>query len=102
MSRTYNIELQELKLLDNAGSLRALACVKIDDIEIHQFRVVQQDGQDAWVSVPQASWIDSETGEKRYKNLVEMPSDLHYKVKKEIMNAYQKQHPDDVDDDLPF
>jgi DNA-binding cell septation regulator SpoVG len=46
------VEVLEVRRVD-AGSLKAFAKVKLGCIVLHGCRVVQQDGQKAWVALPQ-------------------------------------------------
>jgi DNA-binding cell septation regulator SpoVG len=50
---TAAIEVLRVRPLTGAGALRAFADVKLGCIVIKSCRIVQQDGQKAWVALPQ-------------------------------------------------
>ena len=76
------ITVEVIKRIDNAGSLRGFASVDVDGkLKIHDLRIVQQDGQRAWVSMPQASY--EKDGKRRWYSIVEVPDN----VKAAIQNA---------------
>lgn len=47
------IEVLDVRRVENAGNLKALATVKTGCLKIHGWRIIQQPSQRAWVSVPQ-------------------------------------------------
>ena len=83
------ITVAAFKNVNNAGALQALVSVRVGSVIFHDFRVVQQEGKRAWVSVPQQSWVDEETGERRFKNLIELPRELKKKVDAVVLEAYE-------------
>jgi DNA-binding cell septation regulator SpoVG len=77
--KTFRPEVVSLKSLTNTGSLRALASVRVGRVVIHDFRLVQQQGQRAFVQPPQRSWVQD--GTVRYGGpLVEFPPDILEKI----------------------
>ena len=94
-----NLEVINIKHINNAGSLKALVDFKINQSEFFSWRVIQQDQQDAWVSSPQESW-ESE-GKKHYKPLVKFPKALMGVVSDAILKAYEAGS-DTETDDIPF
>ena len=74
----------------NGGKLKAFASVKVDNIIIHDFRIVQQDGQRAWVSVPQVSWKDNQ-GQIKYKALLDIPGELKQRIEVAILSAWEQE-----------
>lgn len=82
-----SIQILEIKKVDNGGALQAFAKIKLGEIICCDFRIVQQPGQRAWVSVPQVSWTDNE-GKTHYKNLVELSKNLKDDVFKMILGAW--------------
>lgn len=68
----------------SVGNVRAFVNLKINDILIHDFRIVQQENQKPWVSVPQVSWKDRE-GKTHYKNLIELPKEVKEEVNRAIL-----------------
>lgn len=56
------------------GNLRCFASVKIGPLVLHKVRLIDtQDGRAPWVSPPQETYEDKQTGETRYKPLAEIP-----------------------------
>lgn len=84
-----NIEIIEVKKCSKDGNLKAFVDVKIDNILIKDFRIIQQKNQKAWVSVPQTSWRDS-SGGLSYKNLVELPKELKTDVEKAVLEYWDQ------------
>ena len=54
------------------GNVRAFVSVKIGPIVLHGFKVVQQPGQRAYVSLPQVEYNDA-SGKRRFSPLLELP-----------------------------
>ena len=71
------------------GNLKGLATVRIGEIVVRDFRIVQQPGQRAWVGLPSVSW-QTETGERAYRTIVEMPQPLKGEVEKLVLAAWEK------------
>ena len=80
------IEVLEIKSIEN-GNLRAFVKLKIGDIVFHDFRIIKQPNQRAWVSAPVSTWVD-ETGLKHYKTIVEFPQELKREISEAVLNAY--------------
>jgi hypothetical protein len=71
--------------------LKAFADVQVGDWIIHDFRIIKQDGQKAFVSPPQVSWKDPKTGEIRYKAILTIPPEQKQRIDVEILSAFQKE-----------
>lgn len=84
------ITIIELRPCVKDGNLKAFVDVKINEILIKDFRIIQQKDQKAWVSVPQGSWRDS-SGGLSYKNLIELPKELKARVEEAVLEHYQRQ-----------
>ena len=85
------IEVLALKPLTK-GPLRAFVSVRLGGVTIHDFRIVQQEGQAAWVSCPQREYTD-QTGKKKYSAVVELTDSLKKEVD-QIVLAYWEQTQD--------
>jgi DNA-binding cell septation regulator SpoVG len=84
-------EIEVIEFLPiNTKHLRAFAAVKVGDWIIRDFRIVQQDGQRAWVSVPQVTWKDK-SDRVRYKPLLEIPGELKQRIEVAILSAWEKE-----------
>jgi DNA-binding cell septation regulator SpoVG len=70
------------------GALRAFVDVAIgSSLIIHDFRIVQQLGQAAWVSPPQREYLDND-GKKRYATIVELSGALKTQIERAILSAW--------------
>jgi DNA-binding cell septation regulator SpoVG len=61
-----------IKPLTNAGALRAYATIKVGGLIIHDVRIVQEEGKEAWICSPQVSWTAPD-GTRKYKPILEFP-----------------------------
>ena len=86
-----NIEILEIRFLPGDRSLRAFCDVKIGDWIVHDFRILKQNGQRAFVSPPQVSWKDPGTGEIKYKGILTIPPEQKQRIDTEILHAYQRE-----------
>jgi DNA-binding cell septation regulator SpoVG len=84
-------EAGPVRLVENAGALKAYLSVKIGSLTIHKFRVIQQPGQAPWVSVPQETWTDPQTGERRFTNLLESPCEWRQPLTNTVLAAWQEE-----------
>ena len=68
-------EVKNFFTIRDGGALKAFFDVLLpigpDTLEICRCRLVQQDGQDPWISGPVESW--EEEGKRKYRHLVKMP-----------------------------
>jgi DNA-binding cell septation regulator SpoVG len=81
----------EIRLLGDLRSLKAFADIQWGDWIIHDFRVIKQDGQRAFVSPPQVSWKDPQTGSIRFKGVLTIPPEQKQVIDVQILAAYQKE-----------
>jgi DNA-binding cell septation regulator SpoVG len=84
------IEVVQLRHLSGAGCLRALASVRLGGLVVHEFRIVQQPGQRAWVSPPQRPTRPRADGTgSGWVALVEIPSKaLKEKINEIVLAAF--------------
>ena len=82
-----DIEVTKLNLVEK-GNFKGFADVQVGQIEIRGFRIIQQPGQSAWVSVPQSEYTKDD--EKRYYNIVVMPDDLKRDVEFAVLEAWRE------------
>lgn len=85
------IQVIKIRLLAGERPLKAFCDVKVNDWLVHDFRIVKQDGQRAFVFPPQVSWKDPETGEIKYKGILTIPSEQKQRIEVEILSAFQKE-----------
>jgi len=86
------IKVLEIRQIEN-GNLKAFVKLKICDVVFHDFRIVQQPNQKAWVSAPVSSWVD-EAGLRRYKTIVEFPQELKREIKDVVLSAWKEANSD--------
>jgi DNA-binding cell septation regulator SpoVG len=86
-----NVEMINIRLLPEDKSLKAFADVRVNGWIIRDFRIIKQNGQKAFVSPPQVSWKDPETGKIRYKGILTIPPEQKQRIDTEILHAFQKE-----------
>jgi len=85
------IQVLEIRLLNGNKALRAFADIQVGNWTIHDFRVIKQNGQKAFVSPPQTSWKDPRTGEIRYRGILTLPPELKQKIEIAVLSAFQEE-----------
>jgi DNA-binding cell septation regulator SpoVG len=84
-----SIEVVSLRRVSH-GNLRTFADVHFGtSLVIMGFRVIKQDGQDAWVSPPQREW-QSADGKKHFSPLIELSGSLKQRVEAAILAAWAR------------
>jgi DNA-binding cell septation regulator SpoVG len=84
------VEILEIRLMPPERPLKAFADVRVGDWIIYEWRIIKQDGQRAWVSVPQASWKDKD-GKVKYRALLSIPGELKQRIEVAILSAWEKE-----------
>jgi DNA-binding cell septation regulator SpoVG len=84
-----NVEVIEIRLLNNGKPLKAFADIRVGNWIIRDFRVVQHNGGRAYVETPLRSWRDS-NGVIQFKNILTLPKDLKWQIESAILAEYQK------------
>jgi hypothetical protein len=84
-----DIRVIEIRPLSDGRPLKAFADVQVGGWIIHDFRIIKQNGQKAFVSPPQVSWKDPITGEIKYKGILTIPPEQKQRIDTEILHAYQ-------------
>jgi hypothetical protein len=84
------IKVIEIRPLNDGRPLKAFADVQVGDWIIYEWRIVKQDGQRAWVSVPQCSWKDKD-GKVKYRALLSIPGELKQLIEIAILSAWEKE-----------
>jgi len=85
-----NPEVIELRTISSTGPLKAFATVRVGDWIIYEWRIIQKDGQRAWISVPQVSWKDKD-GQVRYRALLSIPGELKQQIEVAILSAWERE-----------
>lgn len=86
------ISVDEIKSIQK-GSLRAFAIITIaGKLTIHGIRVIQQEGQTAWVSMPQTEVKSTTGGKSKYFPIVEVSDEkLKQQISDAVLSAWQAQ-----------
>lgn len=71
-----------------AGNLKAFVSVRVGPLIMHDWRIIQQDGQRAYVSPPQAEYVDAE-GRKRFRKVLDCPEDWLAEIRKTVLTEWQ-------------
>jgi len=75
--------------MESAGTLRAFASIQVGKLIMHDFRVVQQDGQRAYVQPPQAEY--SRDGKRQFKPLLSYPPEWKEQIEAAIIEAWKNE-----------
>jgi DNA-binding cell septation regulator SpoVG len=103
-TKTAAVEVVSIKHV-RKGSLQAFATVKIaDKLTIHSLRIIQQDGQDAWVSMPQTEVPARDGGKPRYFPIVEINDEsLKKQITEAVLRSWTPPASTPIcDEDVPF
>ena len=84
-----SVEVVEIKRLADTGNLKGFVSVKIGSLTIHGLRIVQQQGQTAWVSLPQSEYSGKD-GKKKYASIVEVPDAVKVAIQTAVLAAWQR------------
>jgi DNA-binding cell septation regulator SpoVG len=85
------IRIIEIRFISDGRPLRAFVDIKVGDCVIHDFRIIKQNGQKAFVNPPQVSWKDPVTGEIKYKGILTIPPEQKQRIEVEILSAFQRE-----------
>lgn len=94
MTSRSDIEVIALRHLTDGRPLRAFVDVRIGEWTVHDWRVIKQNGQRAYVSPPQVSWKDNQ-GAVHYRALLSLPADQRQLVELAILSAWMKEQHND-------
>lgn len=70
------------------GSIRAYVTIRLGGVTIKDAKVIQQDGQKAWVRMPEREWTGDD-GKKKYSQVVELSASLLERVTTAILAALE-------------
>src|SRR5262245_33533732 len=85
-----NIRDEEIRKL-NRGPLRGFATVNVGRfIRISQIGIIQLEGKEPFIQMPQRSY-QTNNGERRYSNVIDLPDDLTREVEKAVLWFWEKQ-----------
>lgn len=84
------VKILGMRRLNDGRPLKAFVSVQIDGWTVNDFRIIQQNGQRAWVSPPQVSW-KGDDGKLRYRPLLSMPPESQQRIEVTILSAWHKE-----------
>lgn len=92
MANVVDIAVEDIKLLEDRGSIKALAKVRLsfdtgEYISQSDWKVIHQPDSQPWVAAPSYT-IQKEDGSRFYKELVEMSRSLKEKITSQVLEAY--------------
>ena len=82
------IEVLEIRLLNDGRPLRGFCDVQINDWIIRDFRIIKESGKRVFVSPPQVSWRDPQTGQIKYRGILTIPPEQKQRIDTQILHAY--------------
>ena len=86
-----DIEVLEVRILDNSKPLKAFADVKLNKIiTVRDFRIVKLDDKRPFIATPQISWRDNTTGQIRYKTIISLSDEVKGAIDLAILTAYNR------------
>lgn len=86
---TERIEIVDLTLLSWDRPLKAIGSVRIGNLTIHGFRIVQETGERAAVLMPTAT-TRGNGGQIIYRSLLSLPSGIQQIVEAELFAAWHR------------
>ncbi len=92
------IHVENLKLLDGAGNLKAFCDIRYAEVLICGCRIIQQPGQRAWVSPPQREQPGPD-GKRQFYPVVKWSRELRKAISAAVLAVYEGttyQQPDEV------
>jgi hypothetical protein len=84
-----DIEVLDIKPLDNAGTLKALVSVRIGAITINDCKIICQEGRRPWLGLPSKEY-QSKSGDRRFSPIVELPDALRAELSRLVLSAWEK------------
>ena len=79
------VEVLEIKPVTDSSNLRALVKVRVGDMKIDRFRLIQEPGKRAYVSVPQLEYIKSNGGKSFFPMIGILDKQLKRKITGEVL-----------------
>lgn len=91
MPNAKSVTILNMKPTNKPGSLKAFVSIEIGGFKFHDCRLIQQEGQIAWVSPGQTRWTPPDGGKMRYKANFEWPEAWTEAIREAIVTAYEAQ-----------
>lgn len=88
MAKPPNVKVVATRLF-YSGNTKAFVSVQIGSLTIHDFRIVQQPNQRAYVAAPQTEYLTADN-EKRFKPMLSYPDSWKEAIEKRVLAAYDE------------
>jgi DNA-binding cell septation regulator SpoVG len=87
------IQVLELRRVENLGSIRAFVKLRLGGLIVHGVKVIRQEGQAAWIALPQQPARPSADGGKGrgWSPILEATPELMAKIKAVVLAAWEAQ-----------
>ena len=79
------VEMLEIEPVTDSSNLRALVEVRVGNMKIDRFRLIQEPGKRAYVSVPQLEYIKSDGGKSFFPMIGILDKQLKRKITGEVL-----------------
>ena len=79
------VEMLEIEPVTDSSNLRALVEVRVGNMKIDRFRLIQEPGKRAYVSVPQLEYIKSNGGKSFFPMIGILDKQLKRKITGEVL-----------------
>ena len=90
------VDVIELHPLNAQGSLRAFVAVTLSGrLTIRDLRLIEQEGQRPWCSMPTKDWTDPQ-GKRRYRTLIDLPDAWMQAVQSAVLAAWENYQRDGI------
>jgi DNA-binding cell septation regulator SpoVG len=87
-ARTFTVKILKMTRRQ-VGTIRAMVDVQVgSSLKLLACKVIQQEGQKAWVAMPSREWVD-EHGQKKYAATVELLGNLKAAVERAILAEWE-------------
>lgn len=84
------VEVLSVRAIEK-GNLKGFATVKIGPLTLHDFRIIQQPLQRAYVSPPQFEYLDSEN-RRKFKPVAQYPETWRQAISEAILAAWEAEY----------
>ena len=79
------VEVLEIEPVTDSSNLRALVEVRVGNMKIDRFRLIQEPGKRAYVSVPQLEYVKSDGGKSFFPMIGILDKQLKRKITGEVL-----------------
>jgi DNA-binding cell septation regulator SpoVG len=88
------MQIKDFKIIEGPHAIKAVFSVNFGDITIKEFKVVQNEGQSAWVGMPTRDYID-DSEKKMYTQIVQITDPrLKGELTRLALQRYEKSRAD--------